>query len=73
MISPTGIDFNTWFYSLTTDFPDDTIPKAADESMWREVCNIVAGSPTFVRAGVPRTNNFETWRDWASRVYQLLG
>lgn len=73
MISPANVDFVTFANSLTTDFPRDIIPITTNESSWREWGNIVVSSTTFSQVGAPRTETFINWREWASRIYALLG
>lgn len=73
MINPYGMSFIYWASTLTQDFPNDTIPIIADESQWRDWGNIVAGSTTFARAGVPRTESFSASLEWTERLYELLG
>lgn len=73
-ISPVaGISLERWAESLTNDFPRDIIPRTTGEDSWRSWGNIVASSPTFAAAGVPLTDSFATWREWAERLYALLG
>lgn len=73
MINPKGISFVYWANTLTTDFPNDTIPKILDESQWRWWGDIVASSPTFVRSGAPRTADFSNPQEWAERLYAVIG
>lgn len=66
--------FADWAASLLIDFnTQNTIPLERDEKKWREWGNIVATSPTFVKAGAPMTQGFASWRDWAKIVYSNIG
>lgn len=73
MISPSNVDFLTFANSLTTDFPRDIILVEPVESDWNNWGNKIASSTTFAQAGVPRTESFGSWREWASRVYGIMG
>jgi hypothetical protein len=42
------------------------------EDMWREWGNGLAGNGFFERSGVPSTQNFENWQDWAQSLVGIV-
>ena len=68
------ISFHNFVCSLQVDFStNDNIPLETSEENWKIWGNIVAASPSFVKAGVPTTDGFSNWRDWGKMLYSIFG
>jgi len=74
MIIPIYMTFQEWANQLNIDYPSDIIPIVDDRysSDWKEWAQVVVGSRSFSAAGAPDPIIYDTWEEWAMRVYEVM-
>lgn len=72
MIIPKGISLLDWSASLLIDFPDNNIPILRDETKWKEWGNRIISETTVAAKGVPPTDSYQFWDEWAMVYYNIM-
>lgn len=68
--NPDQFAIEAWINLLPPVFNE--VPKFATEDNWREWADALCLSAVGRAYGIPTHYGFNTWRDWAIRVYQVL-
>lgn len=61
---PDYSSWDDWNGNLVHYFGEQMFPVMS-EVYWRDVAQAVAANPVFDRYGVPNSDGFATWQDWA--------
>jgi len=68
-----NISLLKWAQELRNEYSEDDIPALYNENSWQEWGNALRLIGTFSGAGIPRTEGFTDWREWAQRTTQIIG
>lgn len=73
MIDPRGLTLTQWADAVVLAVDDAwSFGRLDDEALWREwAVGFLRALPTSDRV-VPNPYQFDTWMDWAMRVYPML-
>jgi len=72
MMMPINTDLQTWGASLVIDFPNDNVPLYFTGDDWRTWGNMLRQENTFANNGVPGTEHYPEWTEWALAVYRQM-
>ena len=68
---PRGLLWDTWCALMAEAFAAQQL-GVAPESAWRAWGDGLAGNGYFERSGVPSTQSFGTWQDWAQALVGIV-
>jgi hypothetical protein len=69
---PSLYDFAVWAADVAVMFANDWWPVATEER-WHDWADYLSSTPTGLQYGLPGASEFQNWRDWATRVLQIVG
>ena len=67
---PIGIAPEEWAARLRTDLSTDDIPQWTPDSTWQEWARRVCNQSSTVRGAAPFPEQFATFEEWATRVFE---
>ena len=68
---PRGMSWDRWCPLMAELFAGQQL-GTLPEDRWREWADGMAGIGYFMNSGVPSTNTFETWQDWAQNLVGIM-
>lgn len=78
-VYPKHITLKYWAATVLTDYTNESLPILKDEKDWEKWAKVVAGTGSFLNAGVPspfkqkdNTSLYNDWEDWAKVVYNIM-
>ncbi len=73
IIHPQQLNAAGWADSMAYLLSGGTpIMKLEDPEKWREWALNLSGQPNFIGQNVPNPHAFESWRDWAERLFETV-
>jgi hypothetical protein len=82
-VYPKHIGLKYWAATVLTDYNNEPLPILKDEDKWAEWAKVVAGTDSFLNAGVPSpfksddnsdddNLQYKDWEEWAKIVYNIM-
>ena len=68
---PRGMSWDLWCSLMAEQFAAQQLGVVPEE-MWKQWGNGLAGNGFFERNGVPSTQNFDSWQDWAEALVGIV-
>ena len=73
IVDPRNIDLQSWADTLCLDLDDyAVIPQLYDPDRWQDWAAGLVGINSISQLNPPSTYQFNDWREWALRFYQML-
>jgi hypothetical protein len=73
IVDPRGIDLQAWADTLCLDLDDyAVIPQLYDPDRWQDWAAGLVGINGISQQNPPSPYQFDNWREWALRFYQML-
>jgi hypothetical protein len=73
IVDPRGIDLQYWADTLCLDLDDyAVIPQLYDPDRWQDWAAGLVGINGISQLNPPSPYQFNDWREWALRFYQML-
>lgn len=73
IVDPRGMDLQYWADTLCLDLDDyAVIPQLADPNRWQDWAAGLVGINGISQQNPPSPYQFQDWREWAFRFYQML-
>ncbi len=70
---PNGLEFEEWVSAMVNEYSAQLIPAYYSSMTWQEwVDGPAKAAPFFSQEGVPISNGFARWEDWAERAIGAL-
>jgi len=73
IVDPRGIDLQSWADTLCLDLDEyAVIPQLYDPDRWQDWAAGLVGINGISQLNLPSPYQFNDWKEWALRFYQML-
>jgi hypothetical protein len=68
--NPQIYELGTWAAEVADFFTEGPVDVA--EERWRDWADYLSSTATGLQYGLPSSDGYDDWKDWAGRVYQVV-